>query len=166
MSRIFYRIFYRASSTLSNSVVCGIEQVESACVVKTLEPIDINAVHNLNASAPRGLEGIWSTDHRAAERALELEDVPNKSRRVTLAALQAMDITVSIEPEALVLSFYRFGKHQVERIPYQVMERTETELTLQLEPSDSEPHVLQLKGDDLVLVHGSHRAYLTRLISD
>ncbi|MEC8051293.1 MAG: lectin-like protein, partial [Myxococcota bacterium] len=143
-----------------------VEQVESACVVPALEPIDINAVHNSNASSPRGLEGLWSTDHAEVERILELEDVPNKSRRVALAALQAMDITVSFEPEALVLSFTRFGKHQVERVPYQVIERTETELALQLEPSDSEPHILQREGDDLVLVHGSHRAYLTRRASD
>ena len=97
---------------------------------------------------------------------LELEDVPNKSRRVALAALHAMDITVSFEPEALVLSFTRFGKHQVERIPYQVMERTETELTLQLEPSDSEPHILQRDGDDLVMVHGSQPRVFDSRASD
>ena len=117
-----------------------VAQVESACVVPALEPIDINAVHNSNASSPRGLEGLWSTDYAEVERILELEDVPNKSRRVALAALHAMDITVSFEPESLVLSFTRFGKHQVERVPYQVMERTETELTLSLSRATQNPY--------------------------
>ena len=49
----------RETTTRTNLV----EQVESACVVPALEPIDINAVHNSNASSPRGLEGLWSTDH-------------------------------------------------------------------------------------------------------
>ncbi|MEC9465648.1 MAG: acyltransferase family protein [Myxococcota bacterium] len=112
--------------------------------------------------APAGFAGVWRLTSASLRDYSALQSAPLDEHRPTLAFVDALQLALSFEAEAVVIHFVLFNESQGIKIPFEISNQTEDRLTLAWGEDERHKMVISRRGHLLELDDGTRTTQLAQ----